>query len=149
MSPSDLLRQMAEGKLTEEQVRGMMGRLVENDPVLSQVLQVMQRQRQAAPVDPEPESSSATATRRARARARLEALLGELDELSRRMRRVARALGACECLGDEPDCERCHGSGAPGTFPIDRRLFAYLVQPAIDQQSNPMANSNPQMEVRQ
>src|SRR3954467_7081479 len=36
------------------------------------------------------------------------------DVLVERDRRLAAALGACQCWGEQPDCANCDGSGSPG-----------------------------------
>lgn len=54
-----------------------------------------------------------------------------LDRLSVRNQRVARALGACTCFGEDVACEECGGRGAPGWRLPDRQLFEAVVRPAL------------------
>lgn len=66
-----------------------------------------------------------------RLRSRFDAMAEELDELRDRLDRLAAALGACaECWGEDPDCEVCVGTGTPGSFVPDPRLYRTLVSPA-------------------
>lgn len=66
-----------------------------------------------------------------RLRGRFDAMQAELEELRERQDLLAAALGACaECWGDDPACEVCGGTGAPGSFLPDPRLFRTLVSPA-------------------
>jgi hypothetical protein len=52
--------------------------------------------------------------------------------LADRLVDLARALGACTlCLGDDPDCPTCAGSGAPGWNVPEPELFETLVAPAL------------------
>ncbi|MFF5082440.1 hypothetical protein ACFY36_35800 [Actinoplanes sp. NPDC000266] len=60
----------------------------------------------------------------------------ELNRCHTALRHVAGALGACpSCLGREPDCSDCHGTGTPGTRPIDEEAFWSLVRPLLDRLS--------------
>jgi hypothetical protein len=52
------------------------------------------------------------------------------DQISRN-RRLAQALGACECWGELPACELCGGRGAPGGRPPQRAAFNAFVRPVI------------------
>jgi hypothetical protein len=66
-----------------------------------------------------------------RLRSRFEAMREELDELRERQDRLAAALGACpDCWGEDPECEVCGGTGTPGSFVPDLRLYRVLVSPA-------------------
>jgi hypothetical protein len=143
---ADLLRQLSEGRMSGDGLNAIVGRMVAHDPMLSQLLQLMQQQQQqqqqqpAQVIDAPPELDELQ-RRRARGRARLEAMLAEIETLSARVLRVADALGACVCLGEEADCPRCRGRGVPGTFAIDRPLFDRLIQPAVDRLFNPATRS--------
>ena len=53
-----------------------------------------------------------------------------------RNRRLARALGACDCFGDSLTCTTCGGRGAPGWKLPDRSEFEALVRPALDKVSH-------------
>jgi hypothetical protein len=56
----------------------------------------------------------------------------ELDQLRELNDALAAALGACYlCWGEDADCTICHGSGNPGYFMPDKRLFALFVVPAL------------------
>ena len=66
-----------------------------------------------------------------RLRSRFDAMQDELDELRERQDRLAAALGACaECWGEDLECEVCGGTGTPGAFVPDPRLYRALVSPA-------------------
>ncbi|MEQ1564146.1 MAG: hypothetical protein ABMA64_00820 [Myxococcota bacterium] len=123
-----LLGQLASGA----DPRLLLGQLVGDDPRLQPLLEQLSRPAAhvidhedipAPPTDPD---------RRARGRARLEALLRDLEELTERNARLARALGACECFGI-PGCDACGGHGRPGFYRIDDRLYDQLVRPAAVQ----------------
>ena len=43
----------------------------------------------------------------------------------------AGAVGACECWGDDPDCEKCRGQGKPGSFAIQEQAFQYYIDPVL------------------
>jgi hypothetical protein len=137
---AELIRQMAEGRVSRDQLNGMVGQLVAHDPVLSQIVQFMQ-QRAPEVIDAEP-LHDASERQRERGRARLQALLADLEALSARAARVADALGACICLGEEACCPHCRGRGVPGTFPVDGELFARLVQPAVQKVFSPGTRSD-------
>jgi hypothetical protein len=42
---------------------------------------------------------------------------------------LAAALGACDCWGENVDCETCAGDGRPGWLPPEPGLFAKYVKP--------------------
>jgi hypothetical protein len=44
---------------------------------------------------------------------------------------LARALGACDCWGELPSCESCHGRGTSGWRPPERASFDVLVRPVL------------------
>ena len=52
-------------------------------------------------------------------------------ELVERNRNLARALGACECWGELPDCKVCHGRGGSGWRLPQKPLFDLIVRPAL------------------
>jgi hypothetical protein len=54
--------------------------------------------------------------------------------LARRNDRAARALGACRCWGQNPDCPICGGQGRPGTMEVDPVAFERLVVPLLQAQ---------------
>jgi hypothetical protein len=65
-----------------------------------------------------------------RLRSRFDAMQDELDELRERQDRLAAALGACaECWGEDLECEVCGGTGTPGAFVPDPRLYRAIVSP--------------------
>lgn len=43
----------------------------------------------------------------------------------------AGAVGACECWGEDPECEKCQGRGEPGFFPVDQEAFDYYIKPCL------------------
>jgi hypothetical protein len=56
----------------------------------------------------------------------------ELDQLREINDTLAAALGACYlCWGEDTRCTVCHGTGRPGSFMPDKRLFALCVVPAL------------------
>ena len=82
----------------------------------------------AAP-GPEPEADAGPSLHRVIREA--TRLSDETDRLTRLLADVGRALGACpRCLGTEPECARCGGSGGPGTSTPDVDRFECVVAPA-------------------
>lgn len=43
------------------------------------------------------------------------------------------AVGACECWGEDANCEQCHGKGNPGYFQVDENAFQQYVLPCMEQ----------------
>lgn len=59
-------------------------------------------------------------------------LRAELDQLREINDALAAALGACYlCWGEDAGCTVCHGTGCPGSFMPDKRLFAQFVAPVL------------------
>lgn len=58
-------------------------------------------------------------------------LIAHYNALIDRNDALAAALGACECWGEDEDCEICRGEGRPGWTLPDRRLFLRFVKPAL------------------
>ena len=54
-----------------------------------------------------------------------------VEQLRARNARVALALGACDCFGDDVTCARCGGRGAPGWQVPDRSHFEATIRPAL------------------
>ncbi|MGE5527409.1 MAG: hypothetical protein ACM3Q9_01955 [Methanosarcina sp.] len=62
----------------------------------------------------------------------LERLYAEVEELRRRNRMFADALGACpRCFGEDQQCPVCRGRGRPGGREPDSLLMSELVEPAM------------------
>ncbi len=53
------------------------------------------------------------------------------EKMIERYRTLTKALGACECLGENVICPICHGKGVPGAFLIDEKGFNKYVYPLI------------------
>jgi hypothetical protein len=53
------------------------------------------------------------------------------DYLTVRNALVSRALGACECWGERPDCPQCEGLGLPGWTMPGKAEFDQVVRPAL------------------
>ena len=54
-----------------------------------------------------------------------------LQQLRSRANQVARALGACDCFGEDAACPSCRGRGAPGWRLPERAQFEAIVRPAL------------------
>ena len=67
----------------------------------------------------------------ARLRERLYDLTAELRFARELLRQIACALGSCQCLGEDPNCEDCNGRAAPGTLDPEPAAFARYVLPAL------------------
>lgn len=61
----------------------------------------------------------------------LTELKTEYVKLVEKFRRLASALGACECLGENPICPLCQGKGIPGSRKIEEKPFFQYVYPLI------------------
>ena len=72
----------------------------------------------------------------------LNELKSENEKMVERYRMLTKALGACECLGENVICPICHGKGAPGTFLIDERAFNKYVYPLIQRITQTVEQSN-------
>jgi hypothetical protein len=55
----------------------------------------------------------------------------DVPNMPERNRLLARALGACECWGEQPECKMCYGQGGPGWALPHKPLFDRLVRPAL------------------
>jgi len=44
---------------------------------------------------------------------------------------LAAAVGACDCWGEQVECQLCGGQGVPGWVVPDKELFACYVYPAV------------------
>lgn len=60
------------------------------------------------------------------------AMSSVIEQLRIRNARMALAVGACECFGDDVSCPHCAGSGAPGWRLPDRSHFTAMVRPAME-----------------
>jgi uncharacterized protein YciW len=54
-----------------------------------------------------------------------------LEQVRARNRRLARALGACDCFGEDSACGQCGGRGSPGWRLPDRQEFEATVRPTL------------------
>jgi len=61
----------------------------------------------------------------------LNELKAENEKMVERYRTLTKALGACECLGENVICPICNGKGTPGNFLIDETAFNKYVYPLI------------------
>jgi hypothetical protein len=99
--------------------------LAPDDPRVAQMLDALASgQADPAPRAPEPDVEPPREIAR---------LTREAARLARLNERLAQALGACVCWGEDPACPDCAGEGSPGCYFVDRRLFAYFVRPALEQ----------------
>jgi hypothetical protein len=64
-------------------------------------------------------------------RERIQNLLVELRGLREQNNLLARALGACECWGQNLECRNCGGQGVPGSSLPNKALVCEYVVPAI------------------
>jgi len=64
-------------------------------------------------------------------RSSLIELKNENVKMIDKYRKLISALGACECLGENPICPMCEGRGIPGSRSIDEASFFHYVYPLI------------------
>jgi len=105
--------------------------LAADDPLVGRMVAMMRDRRQAAAARSEQTSTAEDSLSDARTQALIMA--SELDTLRDRNRRLAHALGACECFGEVPRCPVCGGAGRTGAYQIDAALFRTIVAPALAQ----------------
>jgi len=43
------------------------------------------------------------------------------------------AVGACECWGEDAECEKCHGKGLPGHFARNEEAFNTYIKPSLEE----------------
>lgn len=79
----------------------------------------------------------------------LNELKSENEKMVERYRTLTKALGACECLGENVICPICHGKGVPGTFLIDEIAFNRYVYPLIQRITQTVEQSNVVEEKRE
>jgi hypothetical protein len=78
-------------------------------------------------------SSPDLAADRSAAYAAMADAASELRRMHALLDRVGRAVGACvNCLGSDPTCLYCSGTGRPGSGPLDEDLLPWLLQPLLD-----------------
>jgi len=63
-------------------------------------------------------------------------LLEYLDCLLELNQHFAAAVGACDCWGDDEDCENCQGAGTPGWQPVVEEAFKVYVAPALKKKTS-------------
>jgi hypothetical protein len=81
------------------------------------------------------------------------AWIAHYDALLHRNRVMARALGACECWGEDPYCPICAGDGLPGWRVPDERHYSRHIRPAVlrlqhERRRHPWADSPPETHPR-
>ena len=64
-------------------------------------------------------------------RVSLNELKTENEKMVDHYRTLTKALGACECLGENVICPICHGKGVPGSMHIDESGFHKYVYPLL------------------
>jgi hypothetical protein len=98
----------------------LLARLYAQRPDLQALVAAMKQAPRVAPADPRRDAE------------RLERLKKAYSDLYERARELAQALGACvRCWGEDPDCERCGGTGVPGSRTPDPGAFQQYVAPAM------------------
>ena len=78
----------------------------------------------------------------------LNDLKSENEKMVERYRTLTKALGACECLGENVICPICHGKGMPGSFLIDESAFNKYVYPLIQRITQTVEQSQAEQEPR-
>lgn len=49
------------------------------------------------------------------------------------------AVGACECWGEDPECEKCGGEGLPGHFKVNEEAFNTYIKPCLGEKVKKIA----------
>ena len=49
------------------------------------------------------------------------------------------AVGACECWGEDPECEKCSGEGVPGHFEVNQEAFNTYIKPSLGEKIKKIA----------
>ncbi len=115
--------------MNAELLQALMAGLNQSAPAADNRLQLLQgllQQLQGPSTNPHSDPE-----KRARAKARARRVLRRNAELERRVALLARALGACDCWGEDPACEHCAGRGRAGAYACNPELFALFVLPAV------------------
>lgn len=70
------------------------------------------------------------------------------EKMVERYRALTKALGACECLGENVICPICHGKGVPGSLLIDEKGFNKYVYPLIQKITQTVEQSQVEEEIK-
>jgi len=70
------------------------------------------------------------------------------EKMVERYRTLTKALGACECLGENIICPICHGKGVPGSQLIDEKGFNKYVYPLIQKITQTVEQSQEVDEIK-
>lgn len=124
--------------LTEEQINGFLNEV--SNPALRNLFRMMlnnQQQQEEAPAAGRITLSKAVEDVKhlleinKAMKISLNELKSNNEKMVERYRTLTKALGACECLGENVICPICHGKGIPGSFMIDEKGFNKYVYPLI------------------
>ena len=124
--------------LTEEQINGFLNEV--SNPALRNLFRMMlNNQQQQEEVTPSRRITLSKAVEDVKhlleinkaMKIALNDLKAGNEKMIERYRMLTKALGACECLGENVICPICHGKGVPGTFLIDEKGFNKYVYPLI------------------
>jgi len=107
----------------------LMHELGKSDPSLAKRLELMQTlfERYSGA-----RSQPSEVEQRQLSHARVRALHKRGRALHALCARLADALGACACFGENPKCRNCSGNGRPGVRDPDPRAFEVFVMPALE-----------------
>jgi hypothetical protein len=135
--------------LTEEQINGFLNEV--SNPALRNLFRMMlNNQQQQEELPPSRRITLSKAVEDVKhlleinkaMKIALNELKSENEKMVERYRMLTKALGACECLGENVICPICHGKGVPGTFLIDERAFNKYVYPLIQRITQTVEQSN-------
>ena len=122
--------------LNEEQINGFLNEI--SNPALRNLFRMMlqnQKEEQEAPrhitLSKAVEDVKQLLDINKAMRISLNELKNENEKMVERYRTLTRALGACECLGENVICPLCHGKGVPGSMLIDETAFNRYVYPLL------------------
>jgi hypothetical protein len=116
--------------MNQQAVAELMQELGNRDPALAKRFELMQALLgQQGASRPE---GRAEIERRSLVRERIRAMRQKGRELENLCARLADALGACHCFGENASCRDCSGSGCPGALVPDLSAFERFVMPALE-----------------
>jgi len=126
-------------------------KMAADNPKMQLVAQLMQQQQQQAQ-----QSESSNSAKQDNQKGKVQKLLAINQNLKKQIQKLkkqkekylsyldyffevnsvfASAVGACECWGEDEECEKCNGAGKPGFYKVNQDAFEVFVLPCIEKQN--------------